>query len=152
MNIDHLFEQDIKLVDDLLLMLTREQISLINMDIDAVEQLLDEKALLLQKISASAQVRYKALSTLGFEASEAGMANWVKKYANTKVMQDWSGFQETVQQAKELNLLNGKLINQHFYRNQQFLHQLQGNPNSQGMYGANGQTTSRHFSRATIAV
>lgn len=152
MNIQRLFEQDVRLVDDLLLMLTREQVSLINIDIDAVEQLLDEKAVLLQKISASAQSRYKVLATLGFEASEAGMANWVKKHGDAKLVHAWGEFQKTLQQAKELNLLNGQLINKHFSRNQEFLHELQGRPNGLGMYGPNGQTTSRSFSRAAIAV
>ncbi len=81
MGVSAMFEQDFKLVKELLWLLSREQTSLINADIDALEGLLDEKAQLLQKISASVQLRYNALVKLGFEPNENGMSSWVTKRA-----------------------------------------------------------------------
>jgi flagella synthesis protein FlgN len=152
MNISTLFEQDARLVDELLFLLTREQMSLINADIDAIEGLLDEKSMLLQSINASVQVRYQALSNDGFEPNEDGMASWIGKNAQLELMHVWQDFQNTLVQAKELNRLNGQLINKHFNRNQQFLHQLQGNTATNAVYGRNGQTTSHNFARASLSV
>ena len=55
-------------------MLSREQISLVNADIDAIEDMLDEKGNLLQRINASVQVRYKALFKAGLFAETTGKA------------------------------------------------------------------------------
>lgn len=152
MNISSLFEQDSKLLNELLFLLSREQISLVNADIDAIENMLDEKGNLLQRINASVQVRYKALFKAGFEPNENGMAAWVQKNAVLKQLEAWQNFQRTLEQAKEFNRLNGQLINKHFNRNQQFLNQLQGKTSSDSVYGPNGQTTSQHYSRTALTV
>ena len=63
-----------------------------------------------------------------------------------------------MEQAKEINRLNGQLINKHFNHNQQYLHQLKGSGADDGVYGSNGvysasgQTISQGFSRTTFSV
>jgi len=151
MNITTLFEQDAKLLNELLFLLSREQVSLINADIDSIESMLDEKGNLLQRINASVQVRYKALFKAGFEPNENGMAAWVRKDTLPQQVEAWQNFQKTLEQAKELNRLNGQLINKHFNRNQQFINHLHGAP-STGVYGPNGQTTSQSYSRPALSV
>ncbi len=152
MSISTLFEQDVKLINDLVFLLSREQISLIDADIDAMEDLLDEKGMLLQSINASVQVRYQALSNAGYEPNENGMAAWIESSAGVKQLQLWQDFQQTLEQAKELNRLNGQLINKHFNRNQQFLHQLKGGLAGESVYGRNGQTTSQDYTRPSLSV
>lgn len=152
MGVSAMFEQDVNLVKELLWLLSREQASLINADIDALEDLLDEKAQLLQKISASVQLRYNALVKLGFEPNENGMSSWVAKRATPEQVDAWHEFQQTLTQTKEMNRLNGQLINKHFTRNHQFLQQLQGSQ-AVGGYGPNGQATTSHpVSRAALSV
>ncbi len=152
MNIFAQFEHDAKLVEQLLWLLMREQTSLINADIDAVEDLLDEKSKLLQNISTSIQARYDTLSKLGFDANENGMSAWVEKRGTPEQVQFWKDFQQTLSRAKEMNRLNGQLINKHFNVNQQALNMLQGGA-SAGVYGANGQTAfAKNISRATVSV
>jgi flagella synthesis protein FlgN len=151
MNISISFEQDAKLVNDLLSVLSREQTSLVSADIDSMEALLEEKGQLLQRINSVVQSRYEALSKLGFEPNETGMTAWIKKQAQPVLAQSWLGFQKTLGQAKEMNRLNGTLINKHFSRNQLFLNQLQGNSASGGVYGPNGHTQSQSYSRATLS-
>jgi len=151
MNISTLFEQDAKLLNELLFLLSREQVSLINADIDSIEAMLDEKSDLLQRINASVQIRYKALSKAGFEPNENGMAMWIRQDTLLKHAEAWQNFQKTLEQAKEMNRLNGQLINKHFNRNQQFLNHLQGT-SSVGVYGPNGQTSSQNYSRASLSV
>ncbi len=153
MSISTLLNQDAALLNNLVSVLLKEQSSLIEMDIDVIEGLLDEKAVLLQKITQATKTRHLALGQASFEANENGMTVWVNRNANAKDRATWQTFQNQLVQAKELNRVNGQMINQHFRRNQETLNQLQGRPaNSTGVYGPNGQTAGTHISRASLSV
>jgi flagella synthesis protein FlgN len=144
------FEQDAKLVSNLLEVLTREQSSLVMADIDAIEAVMDEKSVLLQTISATANKRYVALATNGFESNESGMITWLKRQAKPALSESWISFQKSIIEAKEMNRLNGLLINKHFNRNQQLLNHLQGNNGNGSVYGKNGQAKSQSSSRSSL--
>ncbi|MEE9331356.1 MAG: flagellar protein FlgN [Methylophilaceae bacterium] len=154
MHISKLFDQDAKLLNDLVSLLTREQTSLVNMDIDVVESILDDKSVLIQKISESSKMRHAALAKAGFDADENGMATWIRAHAQEKEYVAWQAFQTQLAQAKELNRVNGQMINQHFKRNQQALNQLHGKGTapSAGVYGPNGQTSSFNSPRGMLSV
>ncbi|MCB5183789.1 flagellar protein FlgN [Methylobacillus gramineus] len=134
------FDVEINLVDALLLLLKREQASLIKVDVDTMEALLNEKAQVLQDLSTATQDRYKTVSSLGFAADEHGLANWLAGQ-DASTQQSWARFNALVDQAKELNRLNGILINKHFNRNQNVLNTL-GRSSSNQFYGPNGQSSS----------
>lgn len=144
------FVQDAQLVGDLLETLSREQASLVMADIDAIESLMEEKAVLLQRINMTAKNRYAELAANGFEANESGMLAWLKHQAKPTVNQQWLDFQKTLSQAKEMNRLNGVLINKHFNRNQQLLNHLQGNSSAGDVYGKNGQARSYAQARGSF--
>lgn len=144
------FEQDAKLVSNLLEVLTREQLSLVMADIDAIEAVMDEKSVLLQTISVTANKRYAALATNGFESNESGMITWLKRQAKPGLSESWISFQKSIIEAKEMNRLNGLLINKHFNRNQQLLNHLQGNNGNGSVYGKNGQAKSQSSSRSSL--
>ncbi len=144
------FEQDARLVSQLLEVLTREQSSLVMADVDAIEALMVEKSELLQSISITAKGRYDALATKGLMPSEVGMVEWLKVYANAAINESWVNFQKTLSQAKEMNRLNGMLISKHFNRNQQLLNHLQGSASTADGYGKNGQVKSKSPSRGVL--
>ena len=144
------FVQDAQLVADLLETLSREQASLVMADIDSIESLMEEKAVLLQRINMTAKNRYAELAANGFEANESGMLAWLKHQAKPTVNQQWLDFQKTLSQAKEMNRLNGVLINKHFNRNQQLLNHLQGNSSAGDVYGKNGQPKSYAQARGSF--
>jgi flagella synthesis protein FlgN len=146
------FEQDAKLVSNLLEVLTREQSSLVMADIDAIEIAMEEKSFLLQNISITANSRYAALAASGFEANESGMIIWLKRQEKPALSESWAHFQKSISQAKEMNRLNGLLINKHFNRNQQLLNHLQGNSANGSVYGKNGQAKSQSSSRSSLVV
>lgn len=150
MNVPITFEQDIHLANELLELLTREQTHLIMMKIESIEAMLSEKAALLQKISVTAKNRYDMLASNHFEANEEGMLKWLKLQNNPEINSKWVGFQKVLNQAKEMNRLNGMLINKHFNRNQQLLNTLQGNSNADSVYGRDGQSKSHTFIRPTV--
>ncbi|HSH71434.1 MAG TPA: flagellar protein FlgN [Methylophilaceae bacterium] len=150
MNAPISFEQDSKLVNQLLAVLSREQTNLVMADIDAIESLLEEKSVLLQQMNLTAKARYEALAVGGFEASELGMGVWLKQQSKPAVNDAWADFQKALSQAKEMNRLNGMLINKHFTRNQQMLNHLQGNSSAGGVYGRDGQAKPQANSRAAL--
>ncbi len=153
MPISTLLHQDALLLNNLVSVLLKEQSSLVEMDIDVMESLLDEKAVLLQKITLATKARHLALGQASFEANENGMTGWINRNAHAKDRATWQTFQQQLAQAKELNRVNGQMINQHFRRNQETLNQLQGRPaNTTSVYGPNGQTAGSHISRASLSV
>lgn len=146
------FEKDAQLVSNLLETLSREQTSLVMADIDSIEALIEEKSVLLQSINVTAKSRYAALAANGFEPSEVGMLAWLKRQEKPAFNERWESFQKVLNQAKEMNRLNGILINKHFNRNQQLLSHLQGNSSASDVYGKNGQTKSQSLARGSLMV
>lgn len=146
------FEQDALLVNQLLTDLQKEQAALVVSDINAIEQLIDKRLVLLQQLSVAAKNRYDALAQQGYEANELGMAKWLKVQAKPILNRAWENFQKALVQAKEMNRLNGVLINKHFNRNQQLLGHLHGESVRTDTYGKNGQAKSQHYLRNSLVV
>jgi flagella synthesis protein FlgN len=146
------FEQDALLVNQLLTDLQKEQAALVVSDVHTIEQLIDKRLVLLQQLSVAAKNRYDALASHGYEPNEKGMAAWLKVQAKPILNRAWDNFQKALVQAKEMNRLNGVLINKHVNRNQQMLGHLQGESVRTDTYGKNGQTKSQHFLRGPLVV
>jgi flagellar biosynthesis protein FlgN len=153
MQISTLFHQDAKLLNELVMLLTKEQTSLVNMDIDVVERIIDEKSMVIQKITEATKIRHQALGKAGFDANENGMVSWVRANEDKKIHATWADFQKKLTQAKELNRVNGQVINQHFKRNQEALNVLHGKAANAGssVYGPNGQTSTHSMMRASLS-
>lgn len=146
------FAQDAQLINDLLAVLTREQGHLVKLEVDAVEAILEEKSVLLQRLNLTSRSRYEALAAKGFDANEAGMEAWIQKQAKKDISAAWANFQKALNQAKELNRLNGLLISKHFNRNQELLNHLQGKSSTDSVYGRDGQANSKAPARSGLIV
>lgn len=123
----------------LLELLKQEQARLIAADIDQLPLLIEEKAKLVARMTTLANTRYTALAAAGFEPREAGMKTWIDQNTG-KAGQAWNQLISLAQAAKELNRLNGILINRHISNNQMSLNVLRGNT-GQAFYGPNGQSS-----------
>ena len=145
------FEQESKAVSRLVEILEQEQNCLIRADILQMQTLVDEKSKVLQSLNLLSLDRYQWLAKAGFTASEAGMADWLIDSNEEAVQASWLAAQQMLAKAKELNRVNGLLINKHFTRNQQTLNALQGKSETGSFYGPNGQTTSQVRLRSVIA-
>lgn len=141
------FEKDAALVTALLQDLQLEQTALINADLNRIEQMVDKRVELLQALGAAASARYEALALAGFEASEQGMAAWLSSQSNASLSQAWVEFQQQLINAKELNRLNGILINKEFQRNREKLDSLTGSTALPNFYGKNGHTNFSNDSK-----
>ncbi|MEQ1600947.1 MAG: flagellar protein FlgN [Methylophilaceae bacterium] len=144
------FEQELQAISSLVEILEREQNSLISADINQIRTLVDEKSKVLYALHAFSQSRYQWLAKLGFAASESGMADWLLSCNEEAAQAAWLTMQQLLVKAKELNRVNGLLINKHFTRNQQTLSALQGQSETSQFYGSNGQATTQVRLRSAI--
>jgi len=146
------FEKDAALVSELLSDLQSEQSALVTADLDVIERMVDKRVELLQALGAAANSRYDALAAAGFEPNEQGMSVWLQKQSSQLLDSAWVTFQQDLTQAKELNRLNGILINKHFLRNQEKLDALNGKSSAPQFYGKNGQAHRANNSRSGFSV
>lgn len=146
------FDKDAALVSSLLNDLQEEQTALISADLDMIERMIDKRVELLQELGAAASSRYDALAAAGFEPNEQGMSAWLQQQSSQMLDKAWITFQQQLARAKELNRLNGILINKHFQRNQEKLDALNGKSAAPQFYGKNGQAHRANSSRSGFSV
>jgi flagella synthesis protein FlgN len=145
------FKQDVALAETLVAILSREQNNLVNANIDAIEAIIEEKSVVMQQMTHALQERYKLLGENRYEPNDAGLMQWLGAQNDVSIKQEWLGFQKLLTKAKELNRVNGILINKHFNRNQQQLNVLKSGNSSGEFYGPNGQSSSQSFFEGQFA-
>lgn len=134
----------------LLQLLKGEQELLVNADVEGLNKAIEEKSKLVVRMGELAKHRHRSLAAAGFDASEAGMQNWLKGHKSQQTRQNWTSLIELAQLAKELNRTNGMLINQHMARTQTALNVLQGPSDGGNLYGPNGQAKSAAGGRRLV--
>ncbi len=122
----------------LLALLQQEQSLLAAGDADGHACLLEDKASHVAELSQLANDRHRALGSLGFAASEAGMQHWLA-LSTDGTRASWQTLMSLARDAHEANRVNGLLLGQLQLRNRQALAAL-GLDASSGLYGASGQT------------
>lgn len=146
------FSKDVEIVALLLKDLQDEQAALIDANIAQIEQLVEQRAELLQKLNAAAKIRYEALAANGFSANENGMSIWIKQQTDDKLANAWDAFQQQLIKAKELNRINGMLIGKHIQRNKERLESLQSTHHESQIYGRDGHAQNVASLRSGMAV
>ncbi|WP_338848428.1 flagellar protein FlgN [Massilia sp. W12] len=138
---------------DLLETLQQEQNSLIAADVEQLLQLTEQKNQLVQRASALSQQRLNALAAAGFAQEEANMAAWLTRLGRSELQQSWHSLLDLTRQAKEINRLNGMLINRQLANTQNALQALQppsaATP-AQHLYGPSGHSTLSQGSRRLV--
>lgn len=134
----------------LLELLKQEQLQLVAADIDGLNQLTPHKAALLTQLSVLASQRHIALGACGFPSREEGMDAWLPTCDDASAAPLWTETLAMMREAKEMNRLNGMLINKHLVHTQGALNSLRPPAQSGNFYGANGQTTSNAASRRLV--
>jgi flagella synthesis protein FlgN len=126
----------------LLALMKQEQHSLVSLDADVLADLTARKNAMLASLAALSQQRHAALAAAGCEGSEAGMEPWLAVTGDDEVRQQWERMLGAAREAKELNRVNGMLINKQLAHNQGVLNALRTPTNAPSgtIYGASGQT------------
>jgi flagella synthesis protein FlgN len=139
-----------QLVGALVDMLKQEQQLLVKADADALAALTPQKTKSVQQLAALSVERHRALGAVGFAASESGMEPWLAAKGTPDVRAQWQRLLALSAEAKELNRVNGMLINKQLAHTQTVLSALRpAGAADTGVYGSKGQavggaTTRRH--------
>lgn len=128
-------------VSDLIALMKQEQQLLVAADADGLATLTPQKDALLQGLAELAAQRHAALLAAGCEASEAGMEPWLAVGGSADARAQWEQLLQLAREAKELNRVNGMLINKQLAYNQGVLNALRmpASADAGGVYGASGQ-------------
>jgi flagella synthesis protein FlgN len=125
----------------LIALMKQEQQLLVAADADGLAQLTPQKNAMLEALAELSAQRHAALAAAGCEASEAGMEPWLAVGGNDEARSQWEQLLGLAREAKELNRVNGMLINKQLAHNQGVLNALRmpAGAEAGGVYGASGQ-------------
>ena len=131
-------------VISLLDLMKQEQTLLVAADADGLAELTPRKNALLQALAELSAERHAALLAAGCEGSEAGMEPWLAVGGTDEARAQWEQLLDLARQAKELNRVNGMLINKQLAHNQGVLNALRmpAGAEAGGVYGSSGQTVA----------
>ena len=140
-----------QLITSLVELMQQEQQFLVRADSDGLAAVTEQKSTQVQQMAALAGQRHRALGAAGFAASEAGMEAWLASSKDDAARTLWQDVLERTRAAKELNRVNGMLINKQMTHTQVMLNAMRtpaGGADA-GVYGPRGQASvggpSRRF-------
>lgn len=108
---------------------------------DALPAIAERKAEAVRKLAPLAAARNGELARSGFSADRNGIENWLTRTGSSQTArQAWERLQALAAEAKELNRLNGELIQMRMQNNSQALEVLLA-AGRQDLYGADGQAS-----------
>ena len=144
--------EEAQIMAALLELLKQEQLLLVAAEIDGLPAVTSKKTALIAQMTLLSAQRHRALGKAGFPAEEAGMEAWIAAGADEHIAQSWKLLLEHTREAKELNRVNGMLINKQMGHTQGALQALQ--PLSSGannVYSASGMSGTIPRSRGFLA-
>lgn len=128
-------------------LLKQEQQTLASGDVDTLTPLISQKNVLATELAELAKQRNTVLAAEGLEPDRTGVEAWCNLHpTKDKVATAWSRVLSLASEARELNRVNGELIQIRMQHNTQALQALQGASRPLNLYGADGQTVG-HSSR-----
>jgi flagella synthesis protein FlgN len=129
-----------QLIGAIVALMKTEQRFLISADADGLSTLTPKKLQLAQKAAELSRLRHRALSVAGFTAAESGMEPWLAVGGNDALRAEWNALLELTREAKELNRVNGLLVNKQMAHTVGMLNALRPAGNDAGgVYGPGGQ-------------
>lgn len=134
----------------LIALIRQEQTFLLAANIDGLNAITDEKAKTVAHVAALANARQHALTSAGYPQTEAGMQAWVTSQTTGSAADTWAELLTLTRSAKEINRVNGLLINSQLTRNQLALNVLHGADQRSGFYGPDGQSKTSVTARNLV--
>jgi flagella synthesis protein FlgN len=127
-------------------LLQQEQTALTQGAADCLPELIRAKGFLISEMTILADARHQLLVAAGLTASEDSMQSWIDSAATPAQQQSWSDLLALAKTVKELNRLNGILINKQTQTNQQLMRLFEGKTGN-NFYGPDGQSSVRTSTR-----
>lgn len=135
---------ELKLIHCLIDLMKQEQQFLVAADTDGLTTLTPLKNDLIEQMAQLAGQRHQSLAADGFEASETGMEAWLATMKSAPVSAEWKQLLDFMREAKELNRVNGMLINKQLAHNQILINAMRAPAGAadNNFYGPSGQATT----------
>jgi flagella synthesis protein FlgN len=130
--------------------LKQEQLHLVSADIENLIEVTAKKTAQVGKMAALAGARHHALGVAGFAAQETGMQTWMTANGSSADASLWQQVLDLAREAKEINRINGMLINKQAVHTQSALNALRPNAQGSDVYGPNGQASNAPASRRFV--
>ena len=145
-------QDELKLINCLIDLMKQEQQFLVAANTDDLETLTPLKTGLIEQLSMLATQRHQRLAADGCVGSEAGMKAWLERMGNPGASASWQLLLDGTREAKELNLVNGMLINKQMTNNLTLINAMRtpAGAADTAFYGPSGQTTSMSGKRPLV--
>lgn len=137
-------QDELKTITCLIDLMKQEQQFLVGANTDGLATLTPLKTQLVEQMAALAVQRHQSLAQEGFAASETGMTSWLVRISDAAINAGWQQLLGKTAEAKELNRINGMLINKHMSHNQGLINAMRtpAGAADTSFYGPQGQTTA----------
>ena len=137
-------QDELKLISCLIDLMRQEQQFLVAANTDGLQTLTPLKTQLIEQMAVCVSKRHASLAADGFADSEVGMEAWLVRMANAPASAAWQLLLERTSEAKELNRVNGMLINKQMTNNLTLLNAMRApaGATDASVYGPSGQTSS----------
>jgi flagella synthesis protein FlgN len=133
-------------------LLKQEQSTLTNGDVDSLTKVIEQKNAIAAELGLLAKQRNILLASRGLAPDRAGMEDWCARHpTNSPIRTTWSKILSSASEARELNRVNGELIQIRMQNNTQALEALLGASRSFSLYGPDGQTSGHSTRRINDA-
>ncbi|WLI88008.1 flagellar protein FlgN [Massilia sp. R2A-15] len=141
-----------QLIASLIDTMQQEQAFLIRADSEGLSGLTPHKAELVQQMAALAARRHQALAAAGFPPSESGMESWLAAHGDDAARSARRELLARTTDAKELNRVNGMLINKQMNHTQTAINAMRtpAGAADSGVYGPSGQAAASGPSRRFV--
>ena len=139
-----------QLIGSIVALMKTEQQFLVSADADGLSTLTPKKLQLAQQAAELSRLRHKALGNAGFPAVDAGMEPWLAAGGCDELRTEWQQLLELTREAKELNRVNGMLVNKQMAHTQGMLNALRPAGHGAGVYGPGGQSMPAGPSRRFV--
>lgn len=138
-------DQASQLLNNLTELLEKERHALETSNAKMSQELLTEKTTLLQSLEQNAMQRRQLLLSQGMEANQEGVVAFFETLPESlsqKIKPRWETLQSQMQNCKDSNAVNGKIIHRSRQQIDTLLGLLQGNENSGKIYTHSGKAQS----------
>jgi flagella synthesis protein FlgN len=143
-------EAELRAFQDFVQILQTEQDALVAGNVDSLLELARIKSGKVVLLSRLAESRAHFLSMQGYAQELDGMKKWLQKQrgeGNPQASELWQKLLKLAENAKQLNQINGSMIDTRLRNNQQALAILQTAANQCALYGPDGQTQAPGMGR-----
>ena len=135
-------QEELNLITCMIDMMKQEQHFLVAADTEALGALTPLKLQLIDQMAHLAGKRHAALAADGFAATETGMEGWLVRMAHPGINSLWQQLLEKTREAKEINRLNGMLVNKQLSHTETLITAMRtpAGAADQPFYGPSGQS------------